>query len=119
MFKITHNLDDIPRALNEFMTRAVKQARQSAIAKHGAAASRSRPAAMGNTPPPMVAVVSSDLQSVGYDGVARRLHIRFHSRLRPYVYLAVPVEVYGALMGAHSKGTYFHANIKPRFQCIK
>lgn len=54
-------------------------------------------------------VVSSDLESVGYeDGT---LYIRFHSG-GTYRYSGVPVSVYRGLMSAASHGKYFHANVK-------
>lgn len=56
-----------------------------------------------------VAVVSSNLQSVGYCGGT--LEIAFHSG-GIYQYFGVPETVYCALLGADSKGRFFHRNIK-------
>lgn len=57
-------------------------------------------------------VVSSDLNSVGYEGTT--LYIRFNSG-GLYSYSGVPASVYQALMSAPSHGRYFHANVKGRY----
>ena len=54
-------------------------------------------------------VSSSNLRSVGYDNST--LEIEFNSG-SIYQYSGVPANVYAALMGASSHGTYFNANIK-------
>lgn len=60
----------------------------------------------------MISVTSTDISSVGYDG--NTMHIRFNSG-GLYAYYNVPSSVYNGLMGASSKGKYFHANIKGRY----
>lgn len=58
-----------------------------------------------------VAVVSSNLASVGYDEVSRVLEVEFkHGGV--YRYSGVPERVYVGLITAESVGGYFHANIK-------
>lgn len=57
-----------------------------------------------------VAVSSSNIESVAYDG-AGRLQIKMkHGKM--YDYQNVPSEVYSGLMGARSMGSYLHENIK-------
>lgn len=60
----------------------------------------------------MIPVVSSDLQSVGYESGV--LYIRFHSG-GLYSYSGVPYEVYESLLSASSHGKYFHAHIKKNY----
>jgi hypothetical protein len=62
----------------------------------------------------MVPVSSSNLDSVGYDSMTRTLRIEFKSGA-VYEYSAVPESEYQGLMGASSKGSYFHQNIKDRY----
>lgn len=57
------------------------------------------------------AVVSSDLQSVGYEEANRVLEIEFRNNTT-YQYFGVPVEAYRGLMSASSHGKYLHAYIK-------
>jgi hypothetical protein len=59
-------------------------------------------------------VQSSNLKEVGYDAVARVLEIEFHSG-GIYQYSNVPETIYLGLLGASSKGSYFHDNIKERY----
>ena len=65
----------------------------------------------------MVAVQSSDLAAVGYNGWGT-LVIEFHSG-GVYEYYGVPYSEYVALMNASSHGKYFHANIKDRYSYRK
>jgi hypothetical protein len=60
---------------------------------------------------PRTSVSSSNLASVGYDGIARILEIQFRNG-RIYQYFDVPESIYTDLLVAPSKGTYFHFNIK-------
>jgi hypothetical protein len=59
-------------------------------------------------------VVSTDLQSVGYDEATMTLEIEFRGG-GLYRYSRVPDSVYQALMRAASKGTYFHSFINERY----
>lgn len=63
-----------------------------------------------------VPVVSSNLQSVGY--VGGTLEIAFHSG-GIYQYVGVPEMLYHALLGAASKGKFFHHNIKFVYRWVR
>ena len=63
-------------------------------------------------------VSSSNIRSVGYDAESMTLEIEFNSSA-VYQYQGVPQAEYEAFMSAGSKGTYFNANIKNRFPCVK
>ena len=60
-------------------------------------------------------VESSSIRAVGYNAEAEELWIEFHSSPNPYVYFAVPAEVYGELEEAESKGEYVNLRIKPYY----
>ncbi len=57
------------------------------------------------------AVVSSNLQSVGYDEASRVLEIEFKNNT-VYQYFGVPAGEHRGLMSAASYGKYLHAYIK-------
>lgn len=59
-------------------------------------------------------VASSSIASVGYDGEANELELAFHSG-GVYRYDDVPRDVYEGMLGADSKGRYFHDEIRGRF----
>jgi hypothetical protein len=63
----------------------------------------------------MHVVESSSIRAIGYDGEAEELWIEFHSSPDPYVYFAVPADVYGGLEEAESKGEYVNLIIKPYY----
>ena len=65
-----------------------------------------------------IAVSSSNIRSVGYDADSRILEIEFGSG-GAYRYGGVPASVHLGLMGAASKGGYFHDNIKDRYPTTK
>ena len=67
----------------------------------------------------MTRVVSSNLESVGYDGQGQKLHIKFKGGPAVYVYSRVPAQVYQELMGAFSKGHYFHSHVKNRYSFVR
>lgn len=56
-------------------------------------------------------VMSSDINSVGYDADGQLLEIEFHKG-GIYQYFNVPQNVYDGLMAADSKGKYFNLNVK-------
>lgn len=56
-------------------------------------------------------VISTDLESVGYEPVNSTLELKFHSG-GIYQYSGVSDSVYRGLMSASSHGKYFHAYIK-------
>jgi KTSC domain len=59
-------------------------------------------------------VQSSNIESIGYDGKALTLEVKFHSG-DVYQYANVPESIYKGLHDAESKGKYFHANIKDKY----
>ncbi len=61
--------------------------------------------------PEMITVVSSLIESVGYDEESRKLYVQFHSG-PTWAYEEVPPEVYQALREAPSVGRYFLKEIK-------
>jgi uncharacterized protein len=64
------------------------------------------------------AVISSNLQSIGYDESRRVLEIEFKNNTI-YQYHGVPASEYKKLMDADSHGQYLHANIKDVYQYQK
>ena len=61
----------------------------------------------------MIRVNSSALNAVGYDGCT--LRVEFHDG-RVYDHPGVPESVYGELMNAGSKGTYYNRCIRGRYR---
>ena len=62
----------------------------------------------------LVAVNSSNLSGIGYDGWSAVLVIEFHGG-RIYQYADVPYSTYEGLMRAESHGKYFAENIRNHF----
>lgn len=62
----------------------------------------------------MLEVDSSNIHSVGYDGDTKTLVVRFKSGT-VYSYANVKPAVALAFMEADSHGSYFHTNIRDRF----
>lgn len=60
----------------------------------------------------MVAVRSSNIESIGYDTEAQELHVRFLRMPGVYVYPGVPESLYQDLLSARSKGKFFHRYIR-------
>lgn len=71
-----------------------------------------------SNPPKMIAVTSSNIAKVGYDGKAKELYVLFHSG-DLYTYFDVPEGRAVAFMQAPSHGKYLHAEIKDRYECEK
>lgn len=74
------------------------------------------------------AVTSSQIDSTGYDAATRTLEIAFHGRKdkdgKPtapsvYQYKDFPPEKWAAFQAAESKGKYFGAEIKGKYQYQK
>jgi hypothetical protein len=65
-----------------------------------------------------ISVNSSNVSSVGYDADSQTLEIEFNNG-GVYQYSGVPESVYQGMMGADSKGKYFHANIKNTYPYSK
>ena len=63
-------------------------------------------------------VRSTNISSVGYEIETQILELEFHSG-GVYRYSGVPESIYRALMGAVSKGSYFHQNIKERYPFVR
>ena len=61
-----------------------------------------------------VSVVSSSIESVGYDEVSAVLEVEFKSGAI-YRYLNVPAVVQRDLMSAPSVGAYFNKHVKARY----
>lgn len=66
----------------------------------------------------MLNVDSSNIHSVGYEGESKTLVVRFHSGT-VYSYAGVSAKTALAFMEADSHGSYFHTNIKDRFEAEK
>lgn len=64
---------------------------------------------------PMTAVISSNVEAVGYDQSAQELHVKFHYAHRVYVYRGVPVRLYYELLGAPSKGRFLNRAIRGQY----
>lgn len=60
-------------------------------------------------------VKSSDIKSIGYDPENKILEIEF-SPERVYQYSKVPAEIHSDIMGAPSKGKFFHTHIMWKYQ---
>ena len=56
-------------------------------------------------------VVSSNIESIGYDSNSKILEVEF-TNMSVYRYYEVPEDVYEELMAAESKGSYLHRKIK-------
>lgn len=66
----------------------------------------------------MIAVKSSNLESVGYDASRQILHVAFkHGGV--YEYQTVPLQVYRDLMSAESKGGYHARHIRLSYPYVK
>ena len=61
-----------------------------------------------------VAVRSSSLAQVAYDGRRAILQVEFRDGTA-YQYVGVPLRTYDDLLRADSKGAYFNRNIRSRF----
>lgn len=56
-------------------------------------------------------IVSSNINSVGYDGKSQTLEVEFYDNA-VYQYTPVTEEAYNQMMGAKSIGSYFSQKIK-------
>lgn len=64
----------------------------------------------------MQLVTSSAISAVGYDQINHRMKICFKAG-RTYDFCNVPRQIYEDFLSASSKGTYYHKNIRGRYQC--
>lgn len=65
-----------------------------------------------------MAVISSNVASVGYDANTMTLEVEFTNG-SVYQYCDVPVTEYQALLNASSVGTYLNQNIKTSYRYAK
>jgi hypothetical protein len=65
-----------------------------------------------------ILVTSSNIHAVGYDSESQSLEVEFTTGA-VYNYAYVPSTEHEGLMNAGSKGKYFNANIKNRYQFVK
>lgn len=78
-----------------------------------------KPAAKkSKTPVPMVAVKSSNIAEIGYDGANETLYVKFTSG-STYAYVGVPEKRAMGLLNATSKGEYFADHIKNDYTYVK
>ena len=59
----------------------------------------------------MTPVISSNVESVGYDATAQIVHVRFLNGSE-YIYKGVPQHEFEGLLNAPSVGSYLHRNYK-------
>jgi outer membrane lipoprotein-sorting protein len=64
----------------------------------------------------IVEVDSTVFSSVGYDAEAQALTLVFRENGRTYVYSGIPAEMGEAFINADSLGTYYHENIRGKFE---
>ncbi|WP_339349532.1 KTSC domain-containing protein [uncultured Alteromonas sp.] len=62
-------------------------------------------------------VSSSAIRKIGYDAATNRMYIDFEDSDPYYTFCNVPESVYRDFTCARSVGSYYHRNIKDRFQC--
>lgn len=63
----------------------------------------------------MTPVKSSNIAAIGHDAETGKLHVQFKSG-GTWVYDDVPAETHAAMTNADSVGSYFHKNIKGKFE---
>jgi hypothetical protein len=63
----------------------------------------------------MEAIVSSNIESAGYDADAETLHVKFKNG-GLYKYKSVPVQLYKDFMESESKGKFFFKEIRNKFE---
>jgi hypothetical protein len=63
-------------------------------------------------------VISSNIKSIGYDGLNGILEVEFHSK-SVYSYEKVGIHTFKQLMAAESQGKYFNKFIKGHFEFKK
>jgi hypothetical protein len=66
----------------------------------------------------MQKVKSSTIESVGHNPDTNTMRIRFNNGVE-YDYFKMNAEQHAAFVGAESVGSYFHANIKGKFEYSK
>jgi hypothetical protein len=66
----------------------------------------------------MIPVKSSNIQAVGYDQGSETLRVAFKSG-GTYDYKGVPPDVHASMLCAQSVGSFFHHNVKGKFDSEK
>lgn len=66
----------------------------------------------------MTEVESSNVKALGYDESRHLMYVEF-IKSGYYAYAHVPKEVFDNWLTAESKGKYFHAHIKEKFEYMK
>jgi hypothetical protein len=67
-------------------------------------------------------VSSSNIVSAGYDEATRVMEVEFKTGKGTkgvYSYADVPKDIYDAFLAADSKGSFFHASIKGKYETRK
>jgi hypothetical protein len=71
-----------------------------------------------NRPLKLVPVKSSNIEAIGYSKANESLVIRFRNKSE-YLYPKVPKATYDAIMASESKGSFFHTEIRQRYEGVK
>jgi len=66
----------------------------------------------------LVNVKSSNINAIGYDEGKGVLEVWFKNR-RAYVFFNVKKQTYEDFLKAESKGKFFYANIRGKFECVR
>lgn len=64
-------------------------------------------------------VESTTFSHVGYDPAAQELTVVFRDGGETYVYQGITADIYQGLLSAESYGTYYHENIRDKFEYEK
>jgi len=64
----------------------------------------------------MIPVRSSAISAIGYDPAACQMRVKFVQG-NTYSFCRVPQHVFDAFLAAGSKGHYYDAHIRDRYQC--
>ena len=71
-----------------------------------------------NRPLKMDPVKSSNIEAIGYNKATESLVIRFRNKSE-YLYPKVPKATYDSIMASESKGSFFHTEIKQKYEGVK
>lgn len=66
----------------------------------------------------LIPVYSSNIKAIGYHELESTLFVEFKNGKR-YAYYNVPEEVYNNLLNANSVGSYYHQNIKGKYNVLE
>ncbi len=64
----------------------------------------------------MVVIKSKAISAVGYDPTTKKMKIKFIQG-KTYDFCRVPEQIFNELLSATSKGTYYNAHIRDKYQC--